>query len=91
MILKYVLEKMLRLSTKHIYDILLKREIGLEDGDFKFKNQLRYDDFSMENVIEITTSKYISLPVRTFVWKLAHNLIQAEIEEAKFKNKSPNL
>ena len=87
--MKYVLEKMLRLSTKHIYDILLKREFGLEDGDFKFKNQLRYDDFSMENVIEITTSKYISLPVRTFVWKLAHNLIQTEIEEAKFKNRVP--
>ena len=86
--MKYVLENMQRLTTKHIYEILLKREFNLTN-DFKFKNQHRYEDFSFSSVIEITTSKYISLPVRSFVWKLAHNLIQTEIDEAKFRNRIP--
>ena len=51
--------------------------------DLQGEAKIEIEDDTLENVSRFTDSKLISVTVRSFMWKLAHNIIYSEINEAK--------
>ena len=63
--MKTVLGSIQRISTKSIYDVLLKDEFS-NNENFKLRIELVYDDFSLRNTLEFTCST----TVRSHMWKI---------------------
>ena len=87
--LKLVLDSTHRVTTKDIYQALMRNEFSIE-GDFKLRIESIYDDFSLRNILEFTHSKCISVCVRSHMWKIVHRIQHSDIEEAKVKLISPS-
>ena len=87
--MKTVLGSIQQISTKSIYDVLLKDEFR-NNENFQLKIELVYDDFSLRNILEFTRSKLIPTTVRSHMWKIIHKIEYSEIEEAKVKLISPS-
>ena len=86
--LKLVLGSIHKVSTKDIYDVLMRNEFGI-NGDFRPRIESVYEDFSLSNILEFTNSKLIPVSVRSHMWKIVHRIGYSEIEEAKVKLVSP--
>ena len=56
--LKLVLGSIHKVSTKDIYDVLMRNEFGI-NGDFRPRIESVYEDFSLSNILEFTISKLI--------------------------------
>ena len=87
--MKTVLGSIQRVSTKSIYDVLLKDEFS-NNENFQLRIELVYDDFSLQNILEFTRSKLIPTTVRSHMWKIIHKIEFSEIEEARVKLISPS-
>ena len=75
------------LSSKQIYKVLLKEEFQLTE-DFRLKIEEENDKVDLQRASMIFTSKFISLAVRSQVFRFFHKLIYFEPEEAKVKNQT---
>ena len=71
--MKTVLGSTQQISTKSIYDVLLKDEFR-NNENFQLKIELVYDDFSLRNILEFTRSKLIPITVRSHMWKIIHKI-----------------
>ena len=89
MTMKTVLGSIHRISTRSIYDVLLKNELGINENT-QLRIELVYEDFSLRNILGFTRSKLISTTVRSHMWKIIHRIEFSEIEEAKVKLISPS-
>ena len=87
--LKLVLGSTHQVSTKEIYNVLMKDELKL-NANFKLRIESVYDNFSLERILEFTHSKCIPVCVRSHVWKIIHRIEYSDIEEAKVKLISPS-
>ena len=87
--LKLVLGSTHRVSTKEIYNVLMKDELKL-NANFKLRIESVYDNFSLERILEFTHSKCIPVCVRSHMWKIIHRIEYSDIEEAKVKLISPS-
>ena len=67
----------------------MKNELNIT-VDFHMKIEDVYNDFSLNSALQFTNSKIISLPVRSYMWKLIHRIQFTEIEEAKVKLITPS-
>ena len=76
--LKLVLDSTHRVTTKDIYQALMRNEFSIE-GDFKLRIESIYDDFSLRNILEFTHSKCISVCVRSHMWKIVHRIQHSDI------------
>ena len=81
-LIKEIVKEVSVFSTRNIYKVLLMKQFNINE-DFKLKIEI--EDDTLENVSRFTDSKLISVTVRSFMWKLAHNIIYSEINEAKTK------
>ena len=86
--IKLVLGSTLRISTKDIYNVLIREEFNI-DEDFKLRIESVYSEFSIRSILEFTHSKFIPISVRSHMWKVIHRIEYSEIEEAKVKLGSP--
>ena len=86
--MKLVLDSTKRISTKDIYQILIRNEFNL-NADFKLRIESVYDGFSLPSILEFTHSKFIPVSVRSHMWRIIHKIEYSEIEEAKVKLSSP--
>ena len=84
--MKIVLGSTKRISTKGIYNVILKNEFSINEN---FQN-FAYNDFSLRNILEFTCSKLIPINVRSHMWKIIHRIEFSEIKEAKVKLVSPS-
>ena len=50
--LKLVLDNTQRVSTKDIYNVLLKNEFSINE-EFKLRIEAVYDDFSLKNILSL--------------------------------------
>ena len=87
--LKLVLDNTQRVSTKDIYNVLLKNEFSINE-EIKLRIEAVYDDFSLNNILEFTHSKFIPISVRSHMWKIIHRIEYSEVEEARVKLISPS-
>ena len=87
--LKLVLGSTHQVSTKDIYQTLMRNEFVIE-GDFKLRIETIYENFSLRNILEFTHSKCIPVCVRSHMWKIVHRIEHSDIEEAKVKLISPS-
>ena len=81
-LIREVIKEISVFSTKNIYKVLLKKQFNINEN---FKLKIELEDNTLENVMRFTDSKMISVSVRSFVWKFAHNILYSEINEAKTK------
>ena len=76
------------ITTQNIYKILLNEEFSI-DETLTLKIEMKNPMLCLEKFVEVNKSKLLSQPVRSFSWKLFHNLLFVETEEARIKNRSP--
>ena len=89
MTMKTVLGSIHRISTRSIYDVLLKNELGINENAH-LRIEFVYEDFSLRNILGFRRSKLISTTIRSHMWKIIHRIEFSEIEEAKVKLISPS-
>ena len=85
--IKLVLNSCDLLSSKQIYEVLFNNEFQLSD-EFKLKIELEHNGVDLQLASMVFKSKFLSLAVRSQVFRFYHKLIYFEPEEAKIKNKT---
>ena len=76
------------ITTQNIYKILLNEEFSI-DETLTLKIEMKNQMLCLEKFVEVNKSKLLSQSVRSFSWKLFHNLLFVETEEARIRNRSP--
>jgi len=88
-IIKLVLGRVDQFSTKNFYNTLLNNEFHITE-DYKLRIELLYQDSCLQNILQFTNGKVLSLPVRSNMWKIIHRIKFTEIEEARVKLSNPS-
>ena len=86
--IKMVLEKCKTITTRKIYQLLLCKEMLIEE-DFKLKVQIENPNLDVECARSLVASKLLSLKVRDTLWKHFHNVIYDDIMKGKVTNSAP--
>ena len=79
--IKYVKENVKQIDSKNIYRALLCREFNISQN-YKLKVEERNNNFK-ENALRVIYSNLVSVCVRSYLWKLVHNISYLETDNAK--------
>ena len=81
--IKYVIRNVKQLNSKNIYKALLHKEFD-RSVDFKLKAEERNNNFK-ENAVRVINSKIVSIQVRSYLWRLVHNISYLETDIVKIE------
>ena len=81
--IKYVITNVKQLNSKSIYKALLLKEFD-RSIDFKLRAEERNNNFK-ENAVRVINSKIVSIDVRSYLWRLVHDISYLETDIMKIE------
>ena len=81
--IRYVKENVKQLDSTNIYRALLIKEFDL-NRDFILRVEERNNNFK-ENALRVINSKFVSINVRSYLWKFVHNISYLETDVVKIE------